>query len=251
MSSNDTCHDTANSSDATRLQSGEHVGGPNPEEEPVSRIKSTQDFGFTIGATREVLECISMISDLGRRGARIDAQDQVYQTLLCRLNACQLSIEGNQATRGGCKEIEEDCREENDSLSEGAYYQLRAFVSASYIYYFRTVFDVPPSALSHLVIETFENVNSFIARKCGNMSLWPAFIAAAEAYTEDALSLARTWLDTAVTFGLGSRILVRKVIEEVWQRREHASMECGIDKGHFSVDWKRVMKEMEIDILLV
>jgi hypothetical protein len=132
-----------------------------------------------------------------------------------------------------------------------AHYQLGAFVNASFIYFYRTVFDLPPGKLEDYAVETFENVDLFMSGGYGNMSLWPAFIAAVEACSDEVLTMARRWLDTAVTVGMGSRFTVQKVVEEVWRRRESASCELGLDRQLIAVDWRQVMEELDVDILLI
>jgi hypothetical protein len=95
------------------------------------------------------------------------------------------------------------------------------------------------------------NVLAFYTQDQGNFSLWPAFIAAVEAYADEDLIAAKTWLERATQFGLGNRLYVKRVVEEVWHRRKMLSRESGIEPGLIIVDWRQVMVEFSIDILLV
>lgn len=141
-----------------------------------------------------------------------------------------------------------------DELHTGtdmAHHQLQAFVFATYIYLYRVIFDLPPQNLTTYVTKTFEHISAFSEENSGNLSLWPAFIAAVEAYTERDMNLAKDWLKHAVSFGLGNRILIENVIEEVWRRRKLLSEECEIDQSLVNVDWRDVMLDLNVDVLLV
>ncbi|KAJ9610828.1 hypothetical protein H2200_005605 [Cladophialophora chaetospira] len=209
-----------------------------PNQQSWSAIKSTHDFGFTIGATQEVLECIRNISEMNHTSETDDASDEWCKDILAWLNMCRSDL-ATQASRGF-------------SVSNPAgYHQLAAFISATFIYFYRTIFDLSPGRLESYTIETLESVNVFLSQGYGNMSLWPAFIASVEACSDKTISMAQTWLDTAVTFGMGSRLMVRKVVEEVWRRRETASHDLGLDKRLIAVDWREVMKELDVDVLLI
>lgn len=83
------------------------------------------------------------------------------------------------------------------------------------------------------------------------MSLWPAFIAAAEASTVKNMDLAKDWLNDTISFGLGNRLSIKKVIEEVWRRRKLAAEEWETDQSCVNVDWREVMHDLEVDVLLV
>lgn len=204
--------------------------------EIISMIKSTQDFGFTIGATQEILECISCINDLNRCRDWQQTSPLDSDHLLNRIDACRINLSDDVA-RG--------------ALTPAAHSQLEAFISATYVYFYRTIFDLAPQDLESYVVETLENVSLFTARGYGNMSLWPAFIASVEACSEKTTFLARAWLDNATSLGMGSRLLARKVIEETWQRRETAAQSMGLDSGAVAVDWRQVMKTMNVDVLLI
>ncbi|KIX04696.1 uncharacterized protein Z518_05566 [Rhinocladiella mackenziei CBS 650.93] len=207
-------------------------------QESFSVIKSTHEFGFTIGATQEILECISCISDMNRDSDSSEVMEDRCQGLLSLLNVCRSNL-ANQASSGSA------------ILNPAAHYQLGAFVNATFIYFYRTLFDLPPGKLENYVIETLENVNLFMSHGYGNMSLWPAFIAAVEASSDGVMSMARTWLEAAITVGMGSRFTVKKVVDEVWRKREVASRKLNLDRQLIAVDWREVMKELNVDVLLV
>jgi len=199
-------------------------------------VSSTHDFGFTIGSTTSILGCISTITTIGNglsapkvSGDLID--DTVSDVLSC-LRKCEAAPWDTI----------------HSALSK---YQLNSFISATYIYLYRVIFDLPPMKLTQWVDSTLHDVIAFHSESDGNFSIWPAFIAAAEAYTDENMALVRRWLDQTTMFGIGSRKSVRKVVKEVWRRREVASQALGIDKGLISVDWREVMVDLGLEILLI
>ncbi|OJJ38699.1 hypothetical protein ASPWEDRAFT_180214 [Aspergillus wentii DTO 134E9] len=209
-----------------------------------SPILSTPQCGFTIGAQRALLECISMITVAGRQmqaknsiNTRL-AVDRIVADVLGRLEECQSQLSCYSG--------------QSDSLGqELARYQLNAFIFATYIYLHRSLLDVPPWRVAHYVSLTFQNISAFCTKSIGNFSLWPAFIAAVEAYTVKDVDLAQAWLEQSMSFGLGNRLLVKRVVEEVWQRREAINGETGMEKGLITVDWRKVVMDLDVDILLV
>ncbi|EXJ76215.1 uncharacterized protein A1O5_00723 [Cladophialophora psammophila CBS 110553] len=224
--------------DSGIIEAGTASSATLQDQESIFMIKSTLDFGFTIGATQEILDCISCINDMNRVNKWSGPNDNNYRTLLGRLDACRASLADKSSRVCGV-------------LNNAAYYQLGAFVAATYIYFYRSFFDLSPMELHTYIVETFDYVNCFVSGNYGNFSLWPAFIAAVEAYSDETMSMVGEWLDTAMSFGLGSRVLVRKVIEETWRRRDIISREIGLDKGLVAVDWRRVIKDWDVDVLLV
>ena len=236
---------------------GDPGGGCNSSKKStlVSSIASTLDFGFTIGATKDIMECISRMTATARdiqANGKLPSMEDEISSILDQLKSCEGSLEalplnpGNDAivfTPNGLECI--------SSQRDVPYHQLRAFISATYIYFYRIIFDMPPCALTAYVSSTFEHVASFSGKYAGNFSLWPAFIAATEASTDNDMHLARDWLQDALSFGLGSRVHVQTVLEELWHRRECIAQELGVDKGSVSVDWREIMRDLQVDVLLI
>ncbi|KNG85000.1 hypothetical protein ANOM_006560 [Aspergillus nomiae NRRL 13137] len=223
-----------------------------------SLISSTAQFGFTIGAQRLILECISTITTVSQQmrsdaspRAHITADRTVSQVLTC-LNLLQTEVLDSS---GGNIELEPNS--EVNALvpklksEELARYQLNAFIYATYIYLYRALLDVPPKRVAAYVSLIFDNITAFSAQSSGNFSLWPAFIAAVEAYTVRDLESSCRWLEQSTHFGLGNRLAVRSIVEEVWQRRDALCVESGIDPGLAAVDWRDVARDLGVDVLLV
>lgn len=220
----------------------------------VAPMLSTSDFGFTIGAPRNVLQCIALITEF-RNKAQSESESEVdalLQTLLSRLE-----IHSNQddSRRIFDTELVPDCTPDqppsNEQSPPEASDQTEAFVNATYIYMYRSLLNVPPKTVRPYVKRTFSHVSAYFAISNGNFSIWPAFIAAVEAYSEEDLVAAREWLDRATSFGIGSRNSMRLVVEEVWSRREAICKASGMELGLIAIDWRSVMQEVNCDLLLV
>ncbi|KAF5632622.1 hypothetical protein F25303_9353 [Fusarium sp. NRRL 25303] len=211
----------------------QHSDAGNPS--PLTML-STPDFIFTIGTPRCILELIAKITQSNQvqpGGISQTANNELLHEVLSCLNSIQRSsffVPNNPPE---------------------AKYQANAFISATYIYCYRTLLDVPPHAVQQHVHGTFGHVSSFLANSAGNFSAWPAFIAAAEAYTEEVLATAQEWLNWATSVGIGSRTAIRVVLNEIWRRREVISRQSGLDPGKIALDWKKVMYELGCDSLLI
>lgn len=221
----------------------------------LASISSTLDFGFTIGATKEVIQCVSRTTILARsvrsEGLTSAMDDEVASILACLRN-CESSLDALNTLSGlSSITMTVDGVEQRATQLSATYHQLKAFILGCYIYFYRVIFNLPPQRLTSRVASAFQHVASFSDCNTGNFSLWPAFIAAVEAYTTTDITLAQKWLDHTLSFGLGSRLLVKRVVEEVWHRRRIIADATNVDQGLVPVDWREVMRDLNIDVLLV
>lgn len=213
----------------------------------ISLVSSTPEFGFTIGSTKSLLTCISAITIAGKKmrtkglhsQQEADLLDEIPSKVFLCLDRCKEEIAYNVYDA------------ENNQFQILANHQRQAFISATYIYLYRVLFDLPPHSVRQYVVEVLLRISAFHSASDGNLSIWPAFIAAVEVYTPEDMDLARNWLDRTTMFGIGSRVCVRRLVEEVWKRRDEAADELKIDKGLISIDWRAVMEELGMDILLI
>lgn len=222
---------------------------------------ATSSFGFTIGAHPEILECIAQITEYARDSSRRAVErgvDEFVASILAVLDIhrCRFERRSPEDVSFGSFEDLSPKKELFDALDAEemppeAVSQMGAFVYATYIYLYRTVLNAPPDAIQPYVSATFLNVNTFFTTHNGNFSLWPAFVAAAEACTEEGLVAARAWLEVAVSFGIGSRQSAKRVLQEVWRRRGVLALEAGVDVGMVVVDWREVAQDLDGGILLV
>ncbi|KAF5014050.1 hypothetical protein F66182_15103 [Fusarium sp. NRRL 66182] len=220
----------------------------------VSRVSSTPEFGFTIGSTKSVLQCISSITIAGRKMKTEHSQQAadvlrggLLSTIMSCLEKCKEEITYNNFQDSEIGSFDDH----TDQSQILANHQKQAFISATYIYLYRVLFDLPPHSVRQYVSEVLLRISAFHSASHGNLSIWPAFIAAVEAYTPEDMALARGWLRRTTMFGIGSRLYVRILVEEVWKRRDETATKLGIDKGLIPIDWRVIMKELDMDILLI
>lgn len=214
------------------------------------RITSKSSFGFTIGATKGILEGIARIE-------RLSAQMRSgYEICEADIDLCKQSLDK-------CRDLcsHGTAWEKGDLLSQNrttcpysgsiVQHQLKAFIAAAYIFMYRSLLDATPQEVQAYVAEVFETVERFFELGGGNLTLWPAFIAAVEAYEDEDVAAANRWLDKATRVGMGNRFLARTIVQEVWRRREVAAQVSGIALSSCCIDWREVMKDLDIDISLV
>jgi hypothetical protein len=214
-------------------------------------ILPTFDFGFTIGASPGILRCIARINEFRKAGELFcDGNTELFlEETLSQLNVCLR--ETLDTAPQACQHPELNGEDEITTDLRSSYAQRVSFVYATYIYLYRTVLNVPPQTVKNYVSKIFDNISTFYVCSQGNFSIWPAFMAAVEAVKDADITTAREWLAWATSFGLGNRASVRKIIEEVWERRESQSRLSGISRGMVSIEWRDVMQELNYDVLLV
>ncbi|EXJ77814.1 hypothetical protein A1O3_08973 [Capronia epimyces CBS 606.96] len=219
-----------------------------------SAIRATPGFGFTIGATKSIIEAISKIT--------LAAHQLQRQHAGVSLDVDLMSILSNLRDTERMLETESQDLDILLPMKDGpvqqahVYHQLKAFIHAAHIYLYRVIFDLPPRNLQWHISQALQHASAFsgsdrLGKTNDNFSLWPAFIAAVEAYSDEDMLLARSWLDYALSFGLGSRLLIKKVVEEVWMRRKDVATDLAADPGVVSVDWREVMRDLDVVVLLI
>lgn len=115
---------------------------------------------------------------------------------------------------------------------------------AAYIYFKCSPLKVPSGNVQWLVRQSIEHLDEIEllvdSQKCSGF-LWPLFITGCEAVDEDLRAKVAKYFDIRQTLGIANVPTARKVVEEVWRRR---------DEGASDVSWHEVMAELGIDILL-
>jgi hypothetical protein len=116
------------------------------------------------------------------------------------------------------------------------------------IYLFCIVLRYTPSAVAEYVQEVLTDSMTFIGMHCGTVSIWPAFVAAVEAYTPESLDLAKQLVGFSQKQGIGNRDDMLRVVHQVWADREQLAAERQCDPGEVFVDWRDVMKRLDVDV---
>lgn len=114
------------------------------------------------------------------------------------------------------------------------------------LYFSRLLQNSSLCTVQHLVRRSIEYLDEIGLLEQGmNVSglLWPAFITGCEANEEKSRSRIDAYFDKRETLGIGNVKDARKVVHEVWRRRDTM-------RGLEDVTWHEVMADLGIDILL-
>ncbi|RDL36876.1 Zn2 DNA-binding protein [Venustampulla echinocandica] len=127
---------------------------------------------------------------------------------------------------------------------------LHLFNGAAMIYLLCMVLQYPPSTVASYVSEVLINTMAFVDMDSNNVSVWPVFIAMVEAYTSESLELSNRYLASSDVVA-GNRKDIGRVVRQVWADREELATRRQCDLGEVSVNWRDVMKRLDLDILLL
>jgi hypothetical protein len=208
-------------------------------------------FGWTMGTSSSVMECISEINRL----CRMQFLNAVpVSTASVSLKLSRMVFEDANETE--LKSDADSCPHQ-DALptdnNEGRAMRLhlRAFKAATIIYYHSTFHDTSPQELAPYVSEVFVSLSAFVKTCGGNYTLWPVFIAGVEVYTEKDKDRFMELFDNASRVGMRNRVQVKAIIERVWDIRATKAAETGQKVEEIKVDWKKVKRELGIDVLIL
>jgi hypothetical protein len=229
----------ATSDSASLLDEPQHItsqllGSDGDNSNGIYSVYPQAPFETSIGVTKSLMSCISDIKHVAyvlRMGDNAKVMEEAVSDLYRRLTAIEYDNESTEPSQ--------------------LKYHSMASKAATLIYLHRSLFDLPPNSLQVYVHQVFSNLAAFQREGGGVLAVWPAFIAAVEVYTEEDMLLATQWLDAATGVGMGNRTKIESVVEAVWEIRDTTMIETGIKKGSIVVDWRDVMKDLDIDILLV
>lgn len=203
-------------------------------------VSQLNKFGYTIGANSDVMESISDINRLEEahlHGALPNEIDTQAGEILRKLKS---SLSLRQVTQ-----VNPDRRLHLSNLHQ------RIFCNATIVHLHRTIFNVAPSTVQEYVSRVLRDTAEFINLQGGSISLWPVFVAAVEACTNDNRGMAEAWLKFSCELGINNRHSARKIVLEVWDQREKISATTGLPLEAVIVDWRQVQSRLGIDILLL
>ncbi|EPE25363.1 Zn2/Cys6 DNA-binding protein [Glarea lozoyensis ATCC 20868] len=127
---------------------------------------------------------------------------------------------------------------------------LNLFHGGVMIYFLCTVLQNPPSTVARQVSEVLNNTMTFVDTHSKYVSVWPVFMAMVEAYTLESLELANRYLASSNEVS-GNRKDIDRVVRQVWADREELASARQCNLGEIFVDWRDVMKKLNLDILLL
>ncbi|KAK4941257.1 arginine metabolism regulation protein II [Elasticomyces elasticus] len=128
---------------------------------------------------------------------------------------------------------------------------LTLFNSAVAIYLLRVVLRYPPSVVAEQVSQTLSAALALLEMNRVAVSIWPIFIAAAEAYTDEAQALAERVLSLSTSLGATNRAVIHRVVKQIWSERQATAAQRRCEGGDVLVDWRQVLKNMDVEILLL
>ena len=123
---------------------------------------------------------------------------------------------------------------------------LNSFYYATIIYFRRNLRRAPPSDVQDLVekaVQELEAVEMISNEKGGCAYNWANFVVAAECERADLRARMAAAFDRKSRHGIHNIKVMSEVVQELWQRRDHA---VGID-----IHWQEIAQEADFDIMLV
>ncbi|KAL7898785.1 fungal-specific transcription factor domain-containing protein [Trichoderma sp. SZMC 28014] len=134
---------------------------------------------------------------------------------------------------------------------------INLFRNAVIIYLLSTVLQFPPSTVAQYVMDVLSDAWLFMNKSphgtmyC-SLSLWPLFVAVVDAYLPEAQDIAERILQLAAkTSGTKNRYDVKRLVHKVWAIRRDLAQESKCGPGDIWIDWREVMTQMDMDILLL
>lgn len=209
-------------------------------------IISDERFGLTSGASNSLMRCLADINILS---LQLDSSFDVLSTaraaldVLRRLKLCRDSDQLVILTDDNGEVIQRE--------QAMAQYHLRAFVAAAHIFFYQVFYNVGPCSVAEYVSEVLDNLTMFIAIGGVNFTIWPAFIAAVEVFQiEDKTTVEQMFAGSHATSSQ-HRCNIRAVVKEVWRVREERAAESGLEVRIVTVDWRDVMRDLDLDLMLL
>ncbi|KAK5045295.1 hypothetical protein LTR84_009401 [Exophiala bonariae] len=217
----------------------------------LERLSRYTSFGSTIGASGSILTRLSEINRLSRQLTQTgfgDGADPSFLDLeevpIPGRNMNVLMLELGSVTS-------DDDQECISVEKEAQQLHLRAFEVATVIYHHQIFGTSTPEQLAPYVHAVLYYITRFLEICGGNYTLWPVVIAGVEAYTDDEMILFSTLFENAKSVGMRNRVKAKQLMEGVWAIRSSIATETGQTPGNIRVNWRQVMRQLDIDVLLV
>lgn len=227
--------------------------GSNEMEAITAQISADPRFGCTIGASSFVMDRILQINKRVRErrvfGWSIDGSD-IREELLEFLLTTDENFDHNLGSLINQEPGGLDLSLKSDKAIAEHLHQ-RATTAASIIYYHQCLDEKSPYELETFVSQVLDCLSAFYVWGGSNCTIWPLFIAGVEIYRQEQMDLCMTLFDRSQSHGIANRLKARDIVERVWQLRQAAAFLSSKDAGLVRVDWRRVMREQDYDIILL
>lgn len=200
------------------------------------------EYGRTAGASSSVLRTIADVSALA---AKLETTYDSGDT-----NAVEVPLHVTRALlEYQHKSLEAFIDECPQSRAQDLH--LRAFHAGTVIYYYQACDRVSPRSLSSYVTVVLDSLRGFYETTGGAcFTLWPLIIAAMEAVDNQQQAKVMELLECAATTGMRNLVNHRWFIRRVWQTREQKRTAEGVSLDETRVDWRKIMKDSGLDLLV-
>ncbi|KAL7920259.1 fungal-specific transcription factor domain-containing protein [Trichoderma austrokoningii] len=216
-------------------------------------VASRRNFGYTIGASCDVLRIISSTRLFMEQIAHGDVPEnlcliiQGYMTELLPENHTECRIDLDIPERENIVKFLP--RTEQFRFLDCLH--LRLFRTAALIYIHQAILKVPPRGVSRYVRSVLLDAMTFINIRGGAISMWPVFIAATEATHEADQQMVERWLEVSSQLGIPNRLVAGTVIRQIWHDRAQEAIVRGVEPDQVVLDWKTVQQRLGVDLLLL
>ena len=217
----------------------------------LERLSTNPVFGRTIGASSSVLACLSEINQLASRRQKSNVLGEHEEASANLGRMLRGNYDFDHTTTDSLNCIGFDYLEGSDHERRAQELHVQAFKVATVIHYRHTLDHATPESMKHYVSDVLRCLHEFVDICGGNYTFWPAFIAGVELYEETDKDEFLLLLENAASIGMNNRFKARQLIQQVWQVRSSTATETELSPGKIWVDWRQVMCDLEIDILLV
>lgn len=221
-------------------------------------VSLQSNFGYTIGASRDVLYALSTIRKLRIQLMKKEEihQDQftaIVEDLIRTLSSEKLDALPPSLIEE-CDTTEQRSEHEQKSEKKNNYLQVlhrRIFRNAALIYLYRTIFNAVPAIIEQYISRALADTVEFLDLYGGSVSAWPVFMAAVEACSETDRANATKWLTCSCALGIQNRHAIREIVESVWRERDAQAVALNTAPDQVVVDWTQVQQALKIDLLLI
>jgi hypothetical protein len=202
-------------------------------------------YGWTMGTSNLVMETIASINAIAVQREHESADDSTI-TVPLRLTQTLLKHQREIPTEAVLQATSQD-----SAKRDPQHLHLQAFQAATLIYYYQTCDRLPPRELSPFVAAVLTLMSSFFDICGGCFTLWPVLVAAAEAYEEADQASFMNLLENVGTVGMRNMSNYQTLLRQIWSARAvRAAME-NKEPAETWVDWREVMRELNMDIPVI
>lgn len=197
-------------------------------------------YGWTLGTSSSVMETIADINTAAKQLEQ-DNEEDANTTISLRLHRTLLRYQREAL----------EMLDPGDVKGNPQYLHLQAFQAATVIHYYQVCDEVTPRQLSRFVSAVLTCVTAFFQICGGSFTLWPVFVAAAEAYKDEDQIKFMTLLENVSSIGMRDLSNYTILLRQIWTVRGLRAIVKNQEIAETRVNWREVMRELEMDVLIL